>query len=362
MRDELQLHPADGIGSRRGAAVRRGRGATLAAGPKALATSRATARWRDASEESEIARLQRARLLAAATEIVEETGYAQFTVSRTVQRARVSRKTFYDIFSDREDCFLAVIEQAAGTARHVAIEAYLEQASWRAGMRSALETVLVLMEENPGLARIFVVDALGGGPRILRFRLLVQSELAASFDLGRTAPTARRDHPSVTGEAIAGGLLSMLFNRLHHGPKAPLTDLLGALMSIVTLPYLGARIAGEELTRSASGERPKVPRISTKRIDPLRTLNIRLTRRTCRVLMVIGQSRGASNIDIARHAGIKDQGQVSKLLKRLSRLGLIVNTGPGQRGGGSNAWRLTDGGEHLWPELRARQGRDGQLP
>jgi AcrR family transcriptional regulator/DNA-binding MarR family transcriptional regulator len=300
-------------------------------------------------------------VLAAAIDIIEEVGCARFTVSRTVQRAHVSRKTFYDIFSDREDCFLAVIEQAVGAARHVAIEAYMRQTNWRAGVRSAVETILVLMEENPGLARIFVVDALGGGPRILQFRVLVQSELAASFDLGRTAASARHDPPPVTGEAIAGGLLSMLFNRLHDGSKAPLIDLLGALMSIVTLPYLGAKVAAEEMMRSPSGERPEVPRISSMGNDPLRTLDIRLTRRTCRVLMVIGQRPGVSNLDVARHAGIKDQGQISKLLKRLTRVGLIENTGPGQRRGGSNAWRLTDGGQHLWPQLQVRQARDGHI-
>lgn len=300
-------------------------------------------------------------MLAAAIDVIEEVGYAQFTVSRTVQRAHVSRKTFYDTFSDREDCFLAVIEQAIGVTRHLAVEAYLEQSSWRAGMRSAVETTLVLMEENPGLARIFVVDALGGGPRILQFRVMVQSELAASFDLGRTARTARRDPPSIAGEFVAGALLSMLFNRLYDGSKAPLTDLLGTLMNVVTLPYLGARIAHAELSRSPSGERPEVPRISPMGNDPLRTLDIRLTRRTCRVLMVIRQRPGVSNLDVARHAGIKDQGQISKLLKRLTRLGLIENTGPGQRRGGSNAWRLSDEGEHLWPELQARRARDSYL-
>jgi hypothetical protein len=75
-----------------------------------------------------------------------------------------------------------VIERAVGVARHVGIDAYLAHANWRAGMRSAVETVLVLMEENPGLVRIFVIDALGGGPRILRYRVLVQSELDEVLD------------------------------------------------------------------------------------------------------------------------------------------------------------------------------------
>ena len=61
--------------------------------------------------------LQRGRMLSAAVEVVEEVGYARMTVAQVIGRARVSRKTFYDVFADREDCFLAAFEQALSQAR-----------------------------------------------------------------------------------------------------------------------------------------------------------------------------------------------------------------------------------------------------
>ena len=56
-------------------------------------------------------------MLAAAVEAVEEVGYARMTVAQVIGRARVSRKTFYDVFADREDCFLAAFDQAIAQAR-----------------------------------------------------------------------------------------------------------------------------------------------------------------------------------------------------------------------------------------------------
>jgi chromosome segregation and condensation protein ScpB len=84
-------------------------------------------------------------------------------------------------------------------------------------------------------------------------------------------------------------------------------------------------------SRQATGEHP----------------SIRLTYRTTRVLAVIAAQSGLSNSEIAERGGIADQGQVSKLLGRLNRLGLIENTGEGQPGGATNAWRLTGVGRRL---------------
>jgi len=81
--------------------------------------------------------------------------------------------------------------------------------------------------------------------------------------------------------------------------------------------------------------------------DPLDGLNMRLTHRTVRVLMVIAENPGASNREIAEGSGIADQGQISKLLTRLARLKLVENTGDGQEKGASNAWRLTARGAQV---------------
>jgi hypothetical protein len=97
--------------------------------------------------------------------------------------------------------------------------------------------------------------------------------------------------------------------------------------------------------------------------DPLQKLGVRPTYRTSRVLAAISdlmpaqpaRGSGPSNREVAEAAGIEDQGQASKLLKRLQALGLIENTGVGHSQGGPNAWGLTAKGVMVRLELEAEE-------
>jgi AcrR family transcriptional regulator/DNA-binding MarR family transcriptional regulator len=303
----------------------------------------------------QVTQIQRSRMLAAAVEAVEEVGYARMTVAQVIRRARVSRKTFYDVFEDREDCFLAAFEQALGQARLIAQEAYASESSWREGVRAALARLLMFMDEEPGLARLCIVEALGAGKRVLVCRAKVLDELAEVVDRGRAANNAAREPPEVTAEGVVGAIFAVLHTRVLEDAEQPLADLLGSLMSMIVLPYLGARAAQRELARPSikgpSVERTKVPR---RHKDPLEGLNMRLTYRTVRVLMVIAEHPGASNREIAEGSGIVDQGQISKLLNRLARLKLVENLGEGQEKGAANAWHLTPRGAQVERATRPR--------
>jgi AcrR family transcriptional regulator len=303
----------------------------------------------------QVTQIQRSRMLAAAVEAVEDVGYARMTVAQVISRARVSRKTFYDVFADREDCFLAAFEQALSQARLIAEEAYGSESNWRDGIRAALARLLMFMDEEPGLAKLCIVEALGAGERVLDRRAKVLDELAEVIDRGRGASTATREPPEVTAEGVVGAIFAVLHTRVLEHSEERLTDLLGSLMSMIVLPYLGARAAARELSRPAielpSDGRPRTP---ARHKDPLEGLNMRLTYRTVRVLMVIAEHPGASNREIAEGSGIVDQGQISKLLNRLARLKLVDNLGDGQEKGAANAWHLTPRGVQVERATRPR--------
>src|SRR5271167_392111 len=199
----------------------------------------------------QVTEIQRGRMLAAAVEAVEEVGYAHMTVAQVIGRARVSRKTFYDVFVDREDCFLAAFDQAIAHGGALAREAYEQESGWRDGIRAGLARLLMFLDDEPGLARVCVVDALGAGPTVLERRAQVLEELAAVVDRGRAFTSTTNQLPDVTAEGIVGAIFAVLHTRLLEGGKEPLTDLLGSLMSMITLPYLGARAASSELSRPA---------------------------------------------------------------------------------------------------------------
>jgi AcrR family transcriptional regulator len=120
-----------------------------------------------------VTEIQRNRMLAAAVEAVDDVGYSRMTVAQVISRARVSRKTFYDVFDDREDCFLAVFDNAVERASALVGEAYERSGGWRDGVRAGLAVLLGLMDEEPGMARICFVEALASGDRVLERRARV---------------------------------------------------------------------------------------------------------------------------------------------------------------------------------------------
>ncbi len=303
----------------------------------------------------QVAEIQRRRMLTAAVDAVEEVGYSHMTVAEVISRARVSRKTFYDVFADREDCFLAAFEQAIEQGRARVRAAHAEHTDWRDAIRAGLTGLLAMMDDEPGLTRLCVVEAQAAGSRVLEARATAFAELARAIDAGREAPAATGDPPEVTAEGLVGAVFTVIHTRVLEPDPHPLLDLLGPLMSMITLPYLGPRAAAREQRLPAPSPASYPPvRPSRPTGDPLEGLNMRLTYRTVRVLMVIGENPGASNREIAVGSGITDQGQISKLLGRLGRLALIENLGDGQEKGAANAWRLTPRGVAVERATRPR--------
>lgn len=304
-----------------------------------------------------VTEIQRNRMLAAAVQTVEEHGYGGMTVARVIGRAQVSRKTFYDVFRDREDCFLAAFDQTVAQMRTAVVEASARESNWRDALRAGLARLLWLMDQEPGLARLCVVEALGAGGRVRQSRARVLRELAAVVDRGRSVSGAR-EPPEMTAEGIVGAVFAVVHTRLLTDDGEPLVDLLGPLMSTIVLPYLGARVARAELTRAMrlprDGDAAGNARVSVVPGDPLEGLDMRLTHRTIRVLVAIDAHPGASNREVATFADVLDQGQISKLLARLQRLGLVQNRGGGQSRGAANAWHLTERGAEVQRAVRPR--------
>jgi AcrR family transcriptional regulator len=282
-------------------------------------------------------------MLTAAAQVVAEYGYGGMSVARVTRRAGVSRRTFYDLFEDREDCFIAVFDEAVKRASKLAVEAASAEGSWREQVRAGLATLLVFAGDDPVAGSLLIVDALGAGPRTLARRANVLETLHAFVDRGRSQTKAGNEPPPLTAEGTVGAVLSVIHARLLAQDHGSLIELLNQLTGMIVLPYLGPAAAAKELTRPT----PKAARVSTPAArSPLDDLRMRLTYRTLRVLSAIAALPNASNREIADRAGVSDQGQISKLLARLERLDLIHNIGAAIKGE-SNAWRLTQKGQEI---------------
>jgi AcrR family transcriptional regulator len=321
----------------------------------------------------QVSEIQRARILAAMVDVVAERGAANVTVARVVARSGVSRRTFYELFNDREDCFLAAFDDVVERIAREVVPAYEQPGrtqrahSWREKIRAGLTALLQILDDDPGMGRLVIVETLGAGPRALERRRRVLAQVITIVDEGRREARTGDGPPPLTAEGIVGGAFSLIHSRLLEGRGGPLValpapshgglrmgELTGPLMSMIVLPYLGQAAARRELDRPV----PKAPvRPRPVNGDPLRELQMRLTYRTVRVLMAVATNPGSSNRAVGDGAGIKDQGQISKLLARLKRLGLIENTGEGSARGGPNAWTLTERGREVHGAITEQAAR-----
>jgi AcrR family transcriptional regulator/DNA-binding MarR family transcriptional regulator len=328
-------------------------------------TLRGGSRGGSTSPRVQVLEMQRARLLSAATITAGELGWSGASVAHITARARVSRRTFYDLFANREECLIAVLDDVVTRMTAEFAAADLQDLSWRERVREGLWTILCFLDREPVLARVCVVQSVAGGRRVLERRTEILARLAVVVDTGRGESRRAADIQSLTAEGLVGATVSILYARILNDEHGSLSGLLNELMSMIVLPYLGASAARREQARAL----PRVPHTDAAdrsllgagvgHEDPLRDVPMRLTYRTARVLEAVSGNPGASNRVIAEGAGIFDQGQVSKLLARLERLGLIKNTSGNndhKLTGEPNAWRLTPRGEEIERAVRVRPG------
>jgi len=286
---------------------------------------------------------QQMRIIDAMVAVACERGARSVTVVDVINRAGVSRKTFYDIFADRDDCLLAVIDHGVACATDRVRDACETQRSWIERVRAGLRVMLEFFEEEPALARLCVVDGAFATPATLARRQELLDLLVEIVDEGRSGVS--REPSPLAAESVVGGVFGVIHSRLLRSGGAALVELVGPLMSVIVLPYLGPAAARREQNRPVPAARPGAS--ARVHCNPVDGLNIRLTYRTMRVLTAVGAQSGLSNREISELAGIKDQGQMSKLLARLSSVGLLENAADTLIEGSPNAWRLTRRGEDV---------------
>jgi AcrR family transcriptional regulator len=301
--------------------------------------------------------VQRVRIMSALVEVAREYGAGRVTVTHIVTRSGVSRRTFYELFEDRDACFLATLDHALerAAARVLPVFAGVSGA-WRAQIRAGLLAFLEFLDDEPALGEMCIVEALGAGPLALERRARVVRMLVDVVDGGRADAKTTCKPSRLTAEGVVGGVLSVLYGRLaERTPRSaePMTGLLNPLMGMIVLPYRGPAAAAKEIARAvpvSSAPRPN----AEHHANPLAGLGMRLTYRTMRVLSAIATEPRASNRRVAAVAGVQDPGQISKLLARLEHLELVENVGLGSARGEPNAWCLTTRGREIENAIHAQ--------
>lgn len=170
----------------------------------------------------EVIESQRWRLLEAVTEVTARLGYADASVADVIAAAGISRKTFYEQFRDKEDCFLTAYDVLSARLVRSMVRGAAELPSGPRRSRAQIEVFLTALEREPEVARVFMIDVLGAGRRAFEHRQRVNA-LFADAMLGAAAPDP------VRRSAIIGGLNNAVVDALLDGRGKRLTELAAPL-------------------------------------------------------------------------------------------------------------------------------------
>jgi AcrR family transcriptional regulator len=184
-----------------------------------LASTRGLPRGRGRLPRDEVAKAQRDRLLRAMTAAVAERGYANVRIADVVDRARVSRQSFYEQFPDKEACFLAAHERGVELILERLAQSAQEMQSLDPGaqLRAGIGTYLNLAAAEPEFAHCMLIELPAIGPAGLRARLAAHEQIAMLLrEWHRSARAAQPRLPGVpaTRYAAAVGAVHDLVYRL----------------------------------------------------------------------------------------------------------------------------------------------------
>jgi len=179
---------------------------------------------------------QRGRMLGAMADAVAAKGYVATTVADVVAGAGVSRKTFYEHFRDKEECFLAAYDAGVGLVLDAIAEARPAEGddSWIALMRARVRAYLQTLAGNPAFARTFLIEVFAAGPRALDRRADVLRRFAQLFrDLHAEARRQFPELPPVPERmyvAAVGAINELVSDVTREGRTAELPELEDTLL------------------------------------------------------------------------------------------------------------------------------------
>ena len=183
-------------------------------------------------------------------EVVAARGYTETRVVDVIGAAGVSRKTFYELFDSKEDCFLAAYDILLGRVLEDAEAAFALRAGapWPERIETGLRAVLGHLAAHPEEARFALVEVLAAGPKALARRDAALRQFTGFIETGRAESAV--DLPGSTAQTIAGGITELLYSEVLHGAAAGLPARLPEFVFLIVLPFLGAERAAAERDRT----------------------------------------------------------------------------------------------------------------
>src|SRR3712207_4869963 len=168
---------------------------------------------------------QRGRLVDAAMHVFGTRSFGEARVADVLERAAISRKTFYEQFADKEACFMAAYDAASVRVRDAVLIASRDLDDRDAAVRAGIDALLHFLATEPELARLLVVEVSGAGPSALRRRADAVRSFAALL-----AGTETNGDAPLAAQVAAGGIWEVVHAWVLDGRAQELPELSDALV------------------------------------------------------------------------------------------------------------------------------------
>jgi AcrR family transcriptional regulator len=178
----------------------------------------------------------RGRLLSGMAHAVAEKGYGETTIADIVREASVSRRTFYEHFSTKAECLIALYESASHNALGVLRDAIDPEHDWEEQLERALGAYLGCMASSPVLMRTLFIEILGLGPEGLEARRRVNREIADYMLAVVNAGSAKQKRTPITPDmamAVVGGINELVLQAIEDGRVTELPALTATSCQLV---------------------------------------------------------------------------------------------------------------------------------
>ncbi|HET9591314.1 MAG TPA: helix-turn-helix domain-containing protein [Solirubrobacterales bacterium] len=186
-----------------------------------------------------VAAHQRERLFAATVDLVAERGYRNTSIDHIVKAARVGYVAFYDLFDGKEACFLAAFDRIVAETAEALAAAVARESEWAHQIAAGLGCLLDLIVADPRRARVGLVEVQAAGPAAYRRYEEALDRTVPKLREGRTFNPKTRDLSTTLEEAVLGGVVWIIHQRLVKGELKETEPLLEETIQIALSPYLG---------------------------------------------------------------------------------------------------------------------------
>jgi AcrR family transcriptional regulator len=186
-----------------------------------------------------VVKSQQERIVDATASIVAEKGLSALTIPEIARRANVSYQTFYGIYPSKHDAFMGAQKVGMHQALRVTVEAYdAHGESWPEAVAASLTALIDYLVSEPAHAHLSVVDTFAASPETIEIRNASMDAFAAYLLRGQSQ-TPTRQVPSVTAEAIAGGVWQVLHHYIENDRISELPCVAPQLVYLALTPYVG---------------------------------------------------------------------------------------------------------------------------